>query len=207
MRVIKFACILCLCIFITSCSSLFTTTSSYSSSYSSSGNSNSSKPVYSAKSYVSCPTDFTIDKKAGILVVTFSNDSINRVILDKEFSNSFLYKGFTAAGATERIPSIKNSSDSEITRKAIEYIYNNDYRYLLYIFLGDTYTYTNGGGLSTVYFQASLLDREAVSLEVLSISGFVTCDKNEFQSYGESLEPAYRAIAKSVTDELVKYAK
>lgn len=198
MRVIKFACVLCLCIFITSCSSLFTTT-----------------VTYKAQAYTSCAPNFKIDKNGGMLATTIVSDSIARTILDKDIANLLTEKGFKTDAATDCIPfligkgKLTDSDLSELSKKTVSYIFENDCRYMLDIYFGDTYTYTTGGGIATLYFEAILYDRMVSSntYQVMSISGFVDCNENKYQSYAESIEPACNAIAKAITEEFIKYVE
>lgn len=137
------------------------------------------------------------------IVGVSSSFSMNRAI-EKAIQNAFSAKGIKTILSTDKID-ISGMEDT-IFEKLTDYMVGEEFRYLLFCWLDDVFTYTYGDGIARMESSGTMYDMLAGS-EVMIIQMSTEADKNDRLSFNATRDPALKSMAEELAALYVNYAR
>lgn len=180
---------------LTGCESLFYTDTSATATTSGHG------LVFNGYAYSSGMSGAKFDKSEKMIIVASLTDFGWQRLIEENLKNNLIASGYNVVAASDIYP---KSLESEANQGLWDAMDIEDPRYVLYINLEDMYTYTHGGGISSLVFEVKI-DDHLIWDQILTMSVSADCAYNELVSYRASLEPASKCISDSIAKELTKY--
>lgn len=146
----------------------------------------------------------TIYRNEKVWIVGVSSSfSMNRAI-EKAIQNAFSSKGIKTIISTDKID-ISGMEDS-IFEKLTDYMNEEEFRYLLFCWVDDIYTYTYGDGIARMEFSGTMYDMLSGS-EIMIIQMSTEADKNDRLSFNATRDPALKSMAEELASEYLRTAK
>lgn len=161
----------------------------------------------SYKTYVesSNPNKQEISKSNAIMIMSLADSySMNRST-EKALKVSFEKKGISVMLASDTYDI--TTSDEETIEAFKKRLSEESFRYMMLVEPTDMYTYTYGGGISSLNYYCEVMDLYYNNSTVLMMELSVEADKNDRLSYNASKEPALKSFAEVLVNEYLKYAR
>lgn len=161
----------------------------------------------SYKTYVesSNPNKQEIRKASAITIMSIADSySMNRST-ERALKEAFEKKGISVVLASDTYD-ITTSNDDTV-EAFIKRLSEETFRYLMIVKPIEIYTYTYGGGISSLNFYCEVMDTYNNNSVVLMMELSVEADKNDRLSYNASKEPALKNFAEVLVNEYMRYAR
>lgn len=159
-------------------------------------------PVYKATAYSINYADESISKDDKILILFETGNFMLQREVESSIVDALSKNGINAIAYS--------SIEIESQPSTVEYLdriaWNNRCKYIMYVHVSDVYTYTTGGGIAELRFNADMFDLDSSRFN-LRITGAINCKENLYHSYTESIAPAGKCIANAIVDEYMKHVE
>ena len=145
-----------------------------------------------------------IDKASFVWVLCDTNSFMWNRTIETSVMNSLSKKGVDIQITSDYLDICSLSDDDY--GKVVELIIESGADYLLALEMKDLFTYSVGGGITSMNITATLLNlntgRDAIIIEL-----YTEADTNDYKSLNATREPAVDSMAEMLTKEFIKYVK
>lgn len=190
-------------LFFCSCYSLDGYGYSSTSSSSSSNNSKDEHQVYKSKGVSTKLTDRTITTDDIIYLISDMGDFRSNRYVEELLNEKFSEYGIKCVLTTDKL----TGKEEDYSSLLYSLITSTNHQYRMFIELEDLYTYTHGGGISSLETEVLVYWKNDFENQTIVMNISTDCKENKLLHYSDTLEDCLESLCSEIVSQYMKYCK